>query len=70
MRFVLAEVMFTDKNRIASIPVLLSDLFNICYTFDSSENVIAFKVNDDGGYVSPDHFGYGVFNKWVTKFCW
>lgn len=43
-------------------------LFNLTWILDNSKDVIAFEVSENGNKVTPKHYGWGSFSKWVTEF--
>lgn len=70
MSFVIVEVIFKFENKIATLPVVTNDLYQVASVFDSSDGVVVFKVIADHP-VYPEAFGYAkleAWKKWVLKF--
>jgi len=43
-------------------------LFNLLWTFQNSDYVIAFTVTEESRLITHDHYGWGNFSKWVSEF--
>lgn len=43
-------------------------LFNLLWTFELSNYVIAFTVMETSTFVDHNHYGWGSFSKWVKDF--
>lgn len=66
--FYIVEVIFTNGDYSSlTFPVTRQALPSFCNMLEDSNKVVVFKVID-GVPRKQDHFGFGGYKKWVTKF--
>lgn len=65
MNLLLIELRYSNNNR-GRLWVTTSELLDLCYSLEKSENVFSFVVTDKGTLVIPDSMTYN-WTKWSVR---
>ena len=61
-------IMFKDNTTHSITTPYGENLFNLLWTFETSDVITAFRVCDGSGVINQESFHYGEMKKWVVKF--